>query len=171
MILETERTDLRKLTSADWRELSDILQDEETMTAYAHAFSNEEVSDWLERQLERYARDGFGLWAVERKADGAFLGQAGLTWQDWNGRRVPEIGDLFKRVHWHQGYAAEAAAGCKKYAFETLGFERVYSIIRDTNLPSRRVALRNGMRKVGSLTKRYYGMDMPHDVYCVQREN
>ena len=171
MILETERLYLRELTPADRQDLCDILQDAETMTAYAHAFSDDEVTDWLRRQLERYARDGFGLWAVIRKADGAFLGQAGLTWQDWDGRRTPEIGYLFKRIHWHQGYAAEAAAGCKRYAFATLGFNRVYSIIRDTNLPSQRVALRNGMQKVGSLTKRYYGMDMPHDVYCVQREN
>ncbi len=170
MILETERLYLRELTPSDWKDLSEILQDAQTMTAYEHAFSDDEVTDWLNRQRTRYEQDGFGLWAVVRKADDAFLGQAGLTRQDWDGRRVPEIGYLFKRTHWHQGYATEAAVGCKKTAFETLGFDRVYSIIRDTNLASQRVALRNGMQKVGSLVKRYYGMDMPHDVYCVQRE-
>ena len=50
------------------------------MYAYEHAFSDEEVEDWLERQLERYRRDGFGLWAVERRDTGEFLGQTGLTW-------------------------------------------------------------------------------------------
>ena len=46
----------------------------------------------------------------------------------------------------------------------------VYSIIRDGNLPSQRVAERNGMRVVGRLVKHNYGMEMPHDVWGVSRE-
>ena len=42
-----------------------------------------------------------------------------------------------------------------------LGAEEVYSIIRDTNAPSRPWR-RNGMTVCGSIVKHYYGMDMPH---------
>ena len=110
MILETKRLLLRKLTKEDYDDLCEILQDEQTMYAYEHAFSDQEAMGWLERQLTRYQTDGVGLWAVIRKEDGAFLGQAGLTYQDI-GETVPvlEVGYLFKRKYWGNGYAAEAA--------------------------------------------------------------
>ena len=63
-ILETERLLLRELTAADRPALCDILQDPEVMYAYAHAFSDQEVTEWLHNQLTRYRRDGFGLWAA-----------------------------------------------------------------------------------------------------------
>lgn len=169
-ILETERLLLREMGQGDFADLCEILQDKETMYAYEHAFSDEEAREWLNRQLDRYKNDGFGLWAVILKSSGEFVGQCGITWQDIDGETVPEIGYLFKRKYWHKGYATEAAQGCKKYAFGTLGFDRVYSIIRDNNYASQRVAERNGMRVVKTFVKHYYGMDMPHLVYCVERK-
>lgn len=167
MILETERLSLRLLTCADRGDLCEILQDSRTMYAYEHAFSDTEVDEWLARQLERYKKDGVGLWAVIRREDGVFVGQAGLTVQDIGGKQVTEVGYLLKRRYWHQGYAAEAAVGCRDYAFRQLGLEEVYSIIRDNNTPSQAVARRNGMHPVGMLVKRYYGMEMPHIIYRV----
>lgn len=58
----------------------------------------------------------------------------------------------------------------KQYAFETLGLPAVYSIIRENNLPSRRVAERNGMCVVDTLVKHYYGFVMPHLVYRVEKQ-
>lgn len=67
------------------------------------------------------------------------------------------------------GYAAEAAKACKRYAFETLNAEEVCSIIRDTNIASQNVAIRNGMAIADSWTKHYRGVDMPHYRYVVIR--
>ena len=78
-ILETERVYLRQLTQADYEALSTLLQDEEVMYAYEHAFTPEEVQEWLDKQLKRYLEDGIGLWAIISKETGEFLGQAGLT--------------------------------------------------------------------------------------------
>ena len=170
MIFETERLYLRKLNQGDFANLCTILQDETAMYAYEHAFSGEEGQEWLDRQITRYQTDGFGLWAVLLKGTNTFIGQAGLTMQDaGDGRRVVEIGYLFRQDYWHNGYATEAAQGCKRYAFETLGVPEVYSIIRDNNLASQRVAGRNGMTPRGQFVKHYYGMDMPHIIYSVKR--
>ena len=165
MILETERLYLREMNQADFRSLCKIMQDEETMYAYEGAFSDTEVQEWLDRQISRYQKWGFGLWAVIPKETNQMIGQCGLTMQQWKDQEVLEIGYLFERSYWHKGYATEAAAACKKYAFEVLKAGEVCSIIRDTNTASQNVAIRNGMAIVDTWIKHYRGVDMPHFRY------
>ena len=163
IVIETPRLQLREMTTADRQALCRTLQDSEVMYAYNGPFSDEEVDEWLERQLARYRQYGYGLWAVVLKATGEMIGQCGLTLQQWNGREMLEAGYLFQRSHWHQGYATEAASACMDYAFGTLNSPIVCSIIRDNNLPSQQVALRNGMtRQAGVMVKHYRGAGMPH---------
>ena len=146
-----------------------MLRDAETMYAWEHAFSEAEAREWLQRQFDRYAEYGFGLWAVILKETGELIGQCGLTMQDGgNFGRVLEVGYIFNRSFWHRGYAAGAARACKEHAFGKLGAKEVFSIIRDGNNASVKVALRNGMSPRGKLTKHYYNMDMPHTLYSVR---
>ena len=170
MILETERLYLREMNQSDFGSLCRILQDEETMYAYEGAFSDAEVQEWLDRQISRYQKWNFGLWAVILKETDEMIGQCGLTMQPWKAEEVLEIGYLFERKYWHKGYAAEAAEACKKYAFERLDADEVCSIIRDTNTASQNVALKNGMTVADSWTKHYRGVDMLHYRYAAKRE-
>ncbi|MDO5396994.1 MAG: GNAT family N-acetyltransferase [bacterium] len=165
MFPETDRLYLREMNQGDFKALCKILQDEETMYAYEGAFSNAEAQEWLDRQILRYQKWGFGLWAVILKETDEMIGQCGLTMQPWKDKEVLEIGYLFQREYWHKGYAAEAAAACKKYAFEVLGSGEVCSIIRDTNIASQKVAVKNGMTAADSAIKHYRGVDMPHIRY------
>jgi len=169
IILETERLSLREMTEADFAALAAILCDEDTMYAYEGAFTEAEARGWLDRQLARYQTDGFGLWAVILKETGAMIGQMGVTWQPVEDERVPEIGYLFNRAYWHRGYAAEAAKACKRYVFDVLGFPEIFSIVRDTNLPSMNVAIRNGMTIRRRFVKHYRGVDMPHFLFGVKK--
>ena len=169
-ILRTERLLLREMEDGDFSALCRMLRDPAVMYAYEHAFSLEEAWDWLRRQQERYRRDGFGLWAMVEKSTGDMIGQCGITWQLLgDGTRAPEVGYLLEKAAWHKGYATEAARACRDYAFDTLGFEEVCSIVRVNNLPSQAVARRNGMEVRGLFTKHYYGMDMPHLLFSVRR--
>lgn len=165
MILETERLYLREMDQGDFNSLCKILQDEETMYAYEGAFSDDEAQEWLDRQISRYHKWNFGLWAVILKETNEMIGQCGLTMQPWKETEVLEIGYLFNRLYWHKGYAIEAAKACKDYAFEILKADEVCSIIRDTNTASRNVAVRNGMTKTDTWTKHYRGIDMLHYRY------
>ena len=169
MILETDRLYLREMNQSDFKSLGKILQDEETMSAYEGAFNDIEVQQWLDKQIARYHKWNYGLWAVILKDTDEMIGQCGLTMQPWKEGEVLEIGYLFQRRYWHNGYATEAVVACKKYAFEVLNADEVCSIIRDSNIASQRVAIRNGMVKTDKWTKHYRGIDMPHYRYVVHR--
>ena len=60
-ILETRRLFLRQLTYDDIASLSLVLSDQESMQHYPHPLSKEEIRQWIERNIERYKKDGFGL--------------------------------------------------------------------------------------------------------------
>ena len=158
------------MTQEDLDSLREILQDEETMVAYEGAFTEEETQKWLDWQRTLYREKGYGLWAVILKENGAMIGQCGLTMQTWKDQRVLEIGYLFNRSYWHQGYATEAAKACKEYAFKVLKAPEVCSIIRDTNIASQNVAIQNGMKKKDTWTKHYRGVDMPHSRFVASRD-
>ena len=168
-ILETERLILRELVQDDYNDLCVLLQDDETMYAYEGGFSDLEVQAWLDKQLNRYHTYHFGLWAMIRKDTQEWIGQCGITMQTYKNQEIPEIGYLLQRRYWHQGYATEAAIACREYGFNTLHFPALYSIIRDTNQASQRVALRNGMQQIDSFVKYYRGIYMPHVVFCVKK--
>ena len=170
-IVETDRLVIRELNENDFDNLAKILQDKDVMYAYEHAFSDKEVQEWLDRQLLRYRNDGIGLYAVELKSNGVFIGQCGLTMQDYRDKRVVEIGYLFRKNYWHNGYATESAIAMKKYAFDVLNINEVYSIIRDNNIASQNVAKRNGMQKIDTIVKHYYNIDMPHYVYVIKKNS
>ncbi|HEX6532949.1 MAG TPA: GNAT family N-acetyltransferase [Gemmatimonadaceae bacterium] len=96
---------------------------------------------------------GFGLWAVEERASGAFAGRIGcFEPEGWPGF---EIGYTLARPFWGRGYASEGARAALRYARDVLGKERVISLIRPGNAASARVAERLGAVAEG--TVEFYG--------------
>lgn len=168
-ILETARLRLREMTSSDLPALRAILQDPETMVAYEGAFDDDMVQAWFDRALKRYRDDGYGLWAVTLQGSDEMIGQCGLTTQHIMDEDVIEVGYLFNRDYWHQGYAVEAAAACRDYAFGALDVDRVYAQVRDTNIASMNVAIRLGMTVRGRFVKEYRGVSMPHLAFAIDR--
>jgi RimJ/RimL family protein N-acetyltransferase len=122
----------------------------------------------LEKQLHSYCENGFGRWAVILKETGRVIGMCGLMWLDTDKDRVLELGYLFNREFWHNGYAVEAAIAYKRYAFDALGFDEVFSLIRDNNCASMNVAVRCGMLVRGRYMKHYKGEGMTHYIFFVR---
>ncbi|MGG1550303.1 GNAT family N-acetyltransferase [Paenibacillus ferrarius] len=169
-MIETKRLIIREMVQSDYDALCGILCDEEVMrAAYESAFNLEEAQNWLNRHLKRYEEYGFGLWAVVLKETNEMIGQCGLTMQGWREKEILEIGFLFQKAYWHKGYATEAAIACKEYAFSVLNANRVYSIIRDTNIAAQKVATRNGMNIIDKDSKNFRNIDMEFFLYSVER--
>jgi RimJ/RimL family protein N-acetyltransferase len=145
LIFETPRLTLREMAEGDLDFVADMLAHPEVMRYYPKCYSREEAESWLGRMLGRYARDGHALWLVQDRMTGQPLGQVGLLMQTVSGVAEAEIGYLIHRPFWRRGFAREAAAATRDYAFITLGKPHVISLIRPENLPSQGVARKLGM--------------------------
>jgi len=145
VILETARLSLREFTPADVNALEAVLGDPIAMQYYPAAFNRNEVEEWIERNVERYQRDGYGLWAMLLRKTGDLIGDCGCYLREMEGRSSVEIGYHVRRDLWGNGYATEAARACMRYAFDKLGLDRVISLIRPENRQSVRVAEKNGL--------------------------
>ena len=145
IILGTERLILREMTPEDIDFIAEMMAHPDVNFFYERRFPREESEIWLERQIERYRRDGTGLWLAIDRSTGLPVGQVGLAMQDVQGERLPEIGWLLHRPYWGRGYATEAGAAIRDAAFAEWGHRRLISLIRPVNLNSQRVARRLGM--------------------------
>jgi ribosomal-protein-alanine N-acetyltransferase len=164
-VLETERLLLREFVTEDIDALAAVISDPETMRFYPEPRDRAGVESWIERNRRRYQDDGHGLWAMILKSSGEVVGDCGLTRQTVEGVDEIEIGYHLRRDLWGRGLAPEAAAACRDYGFERLGVERLISLIRPENLPSRRVAEKVGL----SLWKEVMWRALPHCVYVIRR--
>ena len=164
--LETEHLILR-----GWRE--------DDLDVFAAMMADAEVARFLtgdQRPLDRatawrslalfvghWALRGYGLFAVEEKESGAFVGRVG-AWQPecWVGF---ELGWGLAREHWGKGYALEAARAAGDWAFANFPLERLVSLIHADNARSQTLAQRLGMR-AGAATLH---AGMPHVIWEIAR--
>lgn len=166
-VIETERLILRTMKSEDHSALAKVLCDEAAMIHYPKAFSEKQVHEWIARNQLRYEQDGHGLWTVVLKATNEIMGDCGLTYQRVDGVDELEIGYHIIPRYWKQGFATEAAAACRDYAFNTLNANRVISWTNPSNLASRKVSEKNGMT-FEKETKDSYGR--PSVVYSISKD-
>lgn len=166
-IIENEQLYLREFTPNDFSDLCLILQDEETMYAYESVFTEKKVNDWLSWNLKSYQENGFGLWAIIDQKSNNFIGQCGIVYSVVESERLVEIGYLINKHYWNQGYATSASQLCLTYAKNKLKSEKICSIIRDTNIASRKVAEKNGMTILKQFDKDYSGQPVRHFVYSI----
>ena len=165
-ILETERLILREFLPEDADALGLVLSDTDAMKHYPALIDRAGTERWIERNLRRYAEDGVGLWAMVLKATGELIGDCGIIRQEVEGEFLYEIGYHLRRDHWGRGFATEAAVACREWGFAHLEVDRLISLIRPENLPSCRVAERNGM----TVWKEVDWRGIKHRVYAVAKE-
>jgi ribosomal-protein-alanine N-acetyltransferase len=135
------------------------------MRYYPAPYDRVGVEQWIERNRQRYMHHGVGLWAIVLKASGEMIGDCGIIRQEIEGEYLYEIGYHLRRDHSGRGLASEAAIACRDWGFAHLGVNRLISLIRPENVPSQRVAERNGM----TIWKEIDWRGLRHYVYAVEK--
>ncbi len=165
LILRTERLELREIETSDLDALAALLGDPEVMRFWPRRQSRDEAAEWIRRQRERYARDGFGYWLALDRSSGAVAGQAGLLMQELEGERHVGLGYMLHRECWKRGLAQEASRGCMEWGRARLGLERLVCLVRPENVPSLRTAISLGFKP----EKLIVYADLPHLVFARER--
>lgn len=145
--LETERLILRGFRDEDREPFAALNADPEVMRFMSRPLDRARSDAFFERIALHWAADGFGIWALERRDDGAFLGFVGLAEPVFAAHFTPalEVGWRLARFAWGHGYATEAGAAALRFGFEDLGRDEIVSYTAIANMRSRRVMERLGM--------------------------
>ncbi|MGZ8502167.1 MAG: GNAT family N-acetyltransferase [Candidatus Limnocylindrales bacterium] len=147
--LETARLTLREWHDADREPFAAMNADPRVMEHFPSRLTRPESDALIDRMIERWAADGFGLWAVERQADGRLLGFTGLAAPTFEAHFTPavEVGWRFAVEAWGHGYATEAARAALRFGFDDLGQAEIVSFTVPANARSRAVMDRLGMTR------------------------
>ena len=145
MVIETSRLILREMSFDDFDSLKAIISDPINMKYYEQPYDDTGVTRWINWNITNYQTYGFGLWACILKETGEMIGDCGVTMQFINKKIRPEIGYHFNINYHNKGYATEAAQAVKEYIFSKTTFKELYTYTTKENLPSRRVAEKNGL--------------------------
>jgi RimJ/RimL family protein N-acetyltransferase len=175
--LETERLLLREFLDRDRPPFAALNADQRVMEHFPHALTSDESDELVDRIGQRWAEDGLGLWAVERREDGAFLGFTGLAPPRFEASFTPcvEIGWRLAASAWGHGYATEAARASLQFGFEGRGLDEILSWTVPANVRSRAVMERLGMTRdpADDFDHPSLGVDSPlrrHVLYRLSRE-
>jgi RimJ/RimL family protein N-acetyltransferase len=168
--VETERLILRPLRIDDLAAYTAMLQTPQ-VRASLHLpddIGEERAFEQMEMWLGQWQLRNTGQWALEEKATGTFAGRAGSHWPQRPGWPGIEIGWTLHPDHWGKGYASEAGAAARDYAFANHGVDAIYSVILDENTRSQGVAKRLGFTPWEA---RYMRPDdeLPHMIWRLTR--
>ena len=106
--------------------------------------SDEETAHYLRDNLDHWDRYGYGMWVFSDRADGRFVGRAGLRNTRVGGNDEVELAYALVAEYWGRGLATEMAKEILKLAFERLDLEDVVCFTLPTNQASQRVMEKAG---------------------------
>ncbi|MEX0627007.1 MAG: GNAT family N-acetyltransferase [Cucumibacter sp.] len=147
MRIETGRLILRPWENRDRAPYVAMNADPVVRRFYAAIGTPETTNKWIDSYMQRWAEDGISFFVLERKSDGVFIGDAGVSRLDFEVPGNPEFeaGWLIGKAFWGQGYVPEAARAALEFAWGLLAVPEIVAFTYKGNHPSRRVMEKIGM--------------------------
>ena len=175
--LQTHRLILRRWRDQDREPFARMNADPQVMAHFARPLERAESDAFVDRIEARFEERGYGLWAVERRSDGAFLGFTGLAYHTFEAHFTPcvEVGWRLDVPAWGHGYATEAARESLRFGFEKADLDAIVSFATISNLRSARVMERIGLHRDPADDFEYPNLPpghplRPHLLYRLRRE-
>lgn len=120
MHIETARTIVRNFTSEDAADLYEILGDDETMKYCELAYDFEKTGKFL----ASFCIDRNGAVAAVHKESGKMIGY--ILFNEFEAD-IYEMGWIYNRSFWRQGYAYESLKAVIDYAFLELNVHKIFA--------------------------------------------
>lgn len=160
MVFETERLSIRPLGPADITGFFELQGNPKVMrytTGQAQTLA--EAEEDLKRVIEKTAdaKDGFHVWGLFQKEDGAMVGTCAVILAEEEGKKVGEIGYRLLERMWGKGYGKEIGRGLVKYGLEGMGLEGLLAYTAKENAGSLRILESLGMTFAGEHFEEKYG--------------
>jgi RimJ/RimL family protein N-acetyltransferase len=165
-MLETTRLILRPFREKDLDVLAELMANPDFMRFSLGVFSREQTASFLEKVIHWDRRGLPSQFAAIHRDDNRLIGYCGFFHQQVDGTNEIEIGYRLHPDYWGRGLATEAARAVRDHAFADLKLPRVISLIHPENVPSRRVAEKNGMK----LEKQTVFRGFPTLVFAINRK-
>lgn len=145
--LTTERLLLRRWRSTDLEPFAAMNADPRVMEHFPSPLDRASSDARVKGVETAFAAEGLGLWALERRDTGAFIGFAGLAVPGFAAPFMPavEVGWRLAFSAWGHGYASEAARAALADGFGRVGHVEVVSFTAATNTRSEALMRRLGM--------------------------
>jgi RimJ/RimL family protein N-acetyltransferase len=140
IIVETERLVLREVAEADASFVNELLNSEGFLKYIGDrgVRTDDEARVFIrDRYRKSYSDNGYGLYTVVQRSDGASVGVCGFVRRDT--LPGPDIGFAFLPEHERKGFGLESASAMMDHGRDSLGFAEVYAITTVTNGPSMRL--------------------------------
>jgi len=146
-VSDTDRLVLRSWREDDLAPFAAMNADPVVMEHFPSTLTRQESDALVVRITAQLDDLGYGLWALEVRDSGEFVGFTGLALQTFPAHFTPavEVGWRLKQSAWGHGYATEAALAALDYAFSVAELDEIVSMTAVTNVRSQRVMQRIGM--------------------------
>src|SRR5881397_1026353 len=145
MILETPRLILRPFRDHDIGRLAELMANRDFMRFSLGPYTREQTQGVLQKFLSWNQAGLPSQFAVIFRGNNELIGYCGFLHWHLDGADEIEIGYRLHPDYWNRGLATEAAQAVRDHAFRDLRLPKVISLIHPDNVPSRRVAEKNGM--------------------------
>ncbi|MEO7530298.1 MAG: GNAT family N-acetyltransferase [Sediminibacterium sp.] len=151
IFIETERLYLRQWKPTDAATYIAMNHDQHVMEFFPATLTETQSLDHMNRMISQIDEKGYGLFAVETKADHSFIGFTGFSHPTFDAYFTPciEIGWRLVESYWNKGFATEAAEACLNFGFKKLALTDIYSFTFVDNIRSEKVMQKIGMKKEG----------------------
>jgi RimJ/RimL family protein N-acetyltransferase len=177
IILETDRLILRTEAPGDFGFWMEHMNTQVVLRNLGGPREPHEIEAMFAQMAASIARDGYGVWMLQMKADGTPLGKAGLSPIDAETapaclHGAAQIGWSLRPDYWRRGLAIEAARAIFDHGFTRLGIDRIYGQTSHSNVASWRMMEKLEMQRMSHLDYAdpdYPPEDNPTIVYVTER--
>lgn len=148
-MIETNRLLIREWTDSksDLEALHEILSSSVTMHFWPAPFTPSQTKTWIQTNIKRYERPGFGRMAIVLKEQNKIIGDCGIVVSTLDSAPENDLGYIIDWRYWQNGFAFEAAKALIDYAFYELSLTRLCANMPFDHIASIKTAEKLGMKR------------------------